>query len=48
LSAMHVSVAGGDVAWVWCTDLPHRVHLLTFLSLLGYVSHVFSSRGMLP
>ena len=22
----------------WCTDLPHLVHLLTFLSLLGYVS----------
>ena len=21
----------------WCTDLPHLVHLLTFLSLLGYV-----------
>ena len=26
------------MAWVWCIDLPHLVHLLTFLSLLGYVS----------
>ena len=26
------------MAWVWCTYLPHLVHLLTFLSLLGYVS----------
>ena len=26
------------MAWVWCTDLPHLVHLLSFLSLLGYVS----------
>ena len=23
---------------MWCTYLPHLVHLLTFLSLLGYVS----------
>ena len=23
---------------MWCTDLPHLLHLLTFLSLLGYVS----------
>ena len=28
----------GFVPWVWCTYLPHLVHLLTFLSLLGYVS----------
>ena len=36
---------GGAVAWVWCTYLPHLVHLLTFLSLLGYVS---PSRVSLP
>ena len=23
---------------MWCTYLPHLVHLLTFLSLVGYVS----------
>ena len=23
---------------MWCTKLPHLVHLLTFFSLLGYVS----------
>ena len=33
------------MAWVWCTYLPHLVHLLTFLSLLGYVS---PSRVSLP
>ena len=44
----HAMVACGVVARVSCTDLPHLVHLLTFLSLLGYVSHVFFSRGMLP
>ena len=26
------------MAWVWYTYLPHLVHLLTFLSLVGYVS----------
>ena len=26
------------MAWLWCTYLPHLVHLLTFLSLVGYVS----------
>ena len=26
------------MAWVWCTYQPHLVHLLTFLSLVGYVS----------
>ena len=33
------------MAWVWCTDLPHRVHLLTFLSFLD---HVFPLRSSLP
>ena len=23
---------------MWCTDLPHLLHLLTFLSLVGFVS----------
>ena len=29
------------MALVWCTYLPHLVHLQTFPSLLGYVSHAF-------
>ena len=33
----------------WCTDLPHLVHLLTFLSLLGNVSPPrVPSRVMVP
>jgi hypothetical protein len=34
----HAMVACGVVARVSCTDLPHLVHLLTFLSLLVHVS----------
>ena len=30
---------------MWCTDLPHLVHLLTFFSLLGYVSPPQRMRG---
>ena len=41
---MHARFALGAEAWVWCTDLPHLVHLLTFPSLLGY----FSQHASLP
>ena len=34
---------------MWCTELRHLVHLLTFLSLLGYFSHnTLPSRVLLP
>ena len=38
LPVAHARVAWGVVAWLWCTYLPHLVHFLTFLSLVGYVS----------